>query len=144
MAPKTLIFNITHAGRRWGLGSLLVLLLGIGLALLAASVALGWWSDQPAAPLTITRIAAPARDMIVVDVVNHGPAPVTIAQVLVDGAYWEYVVAPGRELPRRARATIRIPYPWVPGEPHRVVVLMSNGATAEGVLPATLFLTPDP
>jgi ZIP family zinc transporter len=139
MAPKTLIFNITRAGRRWGLSSLLVVLLGIGLALLAAGAVPGLWGDQSAAPLAITRIAAPARDMIVVDVVNHGPAPVTIAQVLVDGAYWEYVVAPGQELPRRARATIRIPYRWVPGEPHRIVVLMSSGATVEGVLP-----TPDP
>jgi zinc transporter, ZIP family len=135
MAPKTVIANITHAGRRWGLGALLAVLLSVGLGLLVAGVVPVPWSGRPAAPLSIARITAPAPDMIVVDVVNDGPAPVTIAQVLVDGAYWEYIVAPGPELPRRGRATLRVPYPWVPGQSHRVVVLTSSGATVEGLLP---------
>ncbi len=135
MAPKTVIANITHAGRRWVIGVLLVPLLGVGLGLLAGIVP--WpWSGQSVAPLSIARITAPAPDMVVVEVVNNGPAPVTIAQVLVDGAYWEYIVVPGPELPRRSRATLRIPYPWVPGQSHRVVMLTSSGATVEGRLPS--------
>jgi zinc transporter, ZIP family len=145
MAPKTVIANITHTGRRWVIGALLVVLLGVGLGLLVAGVVSVPWSGQSAAPLSIARIAAPAPDMVVVDIVNNGPAPVTLAQVLVDGAYWEYIVAPGPELSRRGRATLRIPYPWVPGQSHRVVVLTSSGATVEGLLPgAPRSATSDP
>ncbi|HEX5690190.1 MAG TPA: hypothetical protein VFX76_09320, partial [Roseiflexaceae bacterium] len=72
--------------------------------------------------------------LIVVDVVNAGPAPVTIAQVQVDGAFWEFAIEPSHDLPRRTRATLTIPYPWVDGETRQITLVTSTGATFVGAL----------
>ncbi len=64
---------------------------------------------------------------IVLTMRNGGPDPVTIAQVLVDEAYFNYEITPDAEIPRLGRATIRIPYPWVDGEAHEVVLLSATG-----------------
>ena len=77
------------------------------------------------------------------DVVNGGPDPVTIAQVQVDNAYWDFTIAPGNELPRLGHATIQIPYPWVRDEPHRVLLLSSTGTIFEGEV-AVAATTPAP
>ena len=66
---------------------------------------------------------------ITLDLVNGGPDPVTVAQVMVDEAYWTYGIEPGQTLDRLGRATIHIPYPWVEGEPHQVKLVTSNGVT---------------
>jgi zinc transporter ZupT len=58
---------------------------------------------------------------------NGGPDPVTIAQVLVDEAYWNYDIAPDARIERLSKATIHIPYPWVDGEAHEVKLLSSTG-----------------
>ena len=45
------------------------------------------------------------------------PDPVTIAQVQVDGAYWQFTQQPEGPLSRGEAAWIRIPYMWVAGAP---------------------------
>ena len=64
-----------------------------------------------------------------VDVVNGGPDPVTVAQVMVDEAYWTHTITPKRELARLGRARIDIAYPWVEGEPHQIKLVTSTGVT---------------
>ncbi|HXE90219.1 MAG TPA: hypothetical protein VNK82_04570 [Terriglobales bacterium] len=62
-------------------------------------------------------------------VINTGPEPVTIAQVQVgwlNRASWEFTVTPNATIPRLGRAIVRIPYPWVAGEPYEVVLLTAN------------------
>jgi len=66
---------------------------------------------------------------IVLDVVNGGPDPVTVAQVMVDEAYWSHSMTPSRELGRLGRARIEIPYPWVEGEPHQIKLITASGVT---------------
>jgi zinc transporter, ZIP family len=66
---------------------------------------------------------------IIVDVVNGGPDPVTVAQVMVDEAYWSHTVKPERLVGRLGRARIDIPYPWVEGEPHQIKLVTSTGVT---------------
>lgn len=70
-------------------------------------------------------------DEIILDVVNTGPDPVTIAQVMVRGAFWYHEVSPKRELQHFEKARITIPYPWNPGEPIMVTLLTSTGLTFE-------------
>src|SRR5919106_3405959 len=82
----------------------------------------------PVEELTVDRVHL-APGQITVHVVNGGPDPVTVAQVMVDEAYWTYTIEPGPTLDRLGRATIQIPYPWVEGEPHQVRLLTSNGVT---------------
>lgn len=61
-------------------------------------------------------------------VVNEGPDPVRISQVLVDEAYWEFDSDP-RVLERYDRAEITIYYPWVRGEPHEIRLITETGLT---------------
>ncbi len=78
-----------------------------------------------------------------VPVVNGGPDPITVAQVLVDEAYWQFAAVPSATIPRFGRATLFIPYPWVETEPHEILLITSTGLTftAEVEL-ATLTPTP--
>ena len=78
-----------------------------------------------------------------VTLVNAGPDPVTIAQVLVDDAYWNFEISPSATLQRLGRASVEIPYPWVETEPHEIVMVTSTGVTFAGeVLVATITPTP--
>jgi zinc transporter ZupT len=82
----------------------------------------------PVEELTIDHVRlAPVR--ITVFVVNGGPDPVTLSQVIVDEAFWAHTVTPAREIPRLGRATVEIPYPWVEGEPVHLSLVTSNGIT---------------
>lgn len=60
-----------------------------------------------------------------------GAAAMTIAQIQVDGAYWRFSQDPPGPLGRLAAARIDIPYPWVLGETHHLVMLTGTGATFE-------------
>lgn len=58
-----------------------------------------------------------------------GSEPMTIAQVQVDDAYWQFVQEPAGPLGRGETAWIRLPYPWVLGEAHAVKMITNTGAT---------------
>lgn len=60
-----------------------------------------------------------------------GSAPMTIAQVQVDDAYWQFTQEPAGELARGQTAWISIPYPWVIGEAHMVIAVTNTGTTFE-------------
>lgn len=64
---------------------------------------------------------------IVATVRNTGPEAVTIAQVAVNDALWQYAVSPGPTLARLQQARITIPYPWETGDPVEVKVITGNG-----------------
>ncbi|HET6702987.1 MAG TPA: ZIP family metal transporter [Gemmatimonadaceae bacterium] len=83
----------------------------------------------PIEELTIERVTLPKPGELVVHVVNGGPEAVTVAQVLVDDASWLHYIDGDRTLGRLDRRTIRIPYPWVEGEPHVVRLITSTGLT---------------
>ncbi|MCB1133532.1 MAG: metal transporter, partial [Verrucomicrobiae bacterium] len=60
-----------------------------------------------------------------------GSEPMTISQVQVDDAYWQFVQEPTGPLGRGETAWIRLPYPWVLGEAHAVKMITNTGATFE-------------
>jgi zinc transporter ZupT len=60
-----------------------------------------------------------------------GSEPMTIAQVQVDDAYWQFVQEPARPLGRGDTAWIRLSYPWVLGEAHAVKIVTNTGTTFE-------------
>ena len=53
----------------------------------------------------------------------------TIAQVTVDNAFWNFSIVPAATIPRLGRATITIPYPWVEEEAYEIALLSSTGVT---------------
>jgi zinc transporter, ZIP family len=61
---------------------------------------------------------------------NDGPDPVTIAQVLVDDAYWDFSIG-DNELGRLEATTLHLEYPWDEGLPLNVKLVTSTGLTVE-------------
>jgi zinc transporter, ZIP family len=125
---------VTPEGRR---GWLLAL---VPLALLAALLAVIIWSGPadavrgenypPVERLTFQRVTL-EPGAIVATVLNDGPDEVTIAQVVVDDAFWTFTAEAGQTLGHLGRTTLRIPYPWVEGEAHVLKVLTSTGTAFE-------------
>ena len=89
------------------------------------------------------RITLPAPYRMEVRVVNGGPEPATVAQVMVDDANWVFGIDGPSTIPRLGSRVITIPYPWVEGEPHVVRVVTSTGLTFEGHI-AVATQTPTP
>lgn len=83
----------------------------------------------PVERLKIER-ATLASDGIHLTVMNDGPDAVTIAQVIVDDAYWSFTSERG-QLQHLGRTHVHIPYPWVAGEAHLVKILTSTGTVFE-------------
>ncbi len=122
---------------REGISAGAALLAVIPLALLVALVA--WLFSDGAESLFATDLPPVESvdvmrhvledDVIHLDVVNSGPDPTTIAQVMVRGAFWYHEVTPERELDPLQTARVTIPFPWNEGEPVEVVLLSSTGLT---------------
>ena len=94
-------------------------------------------------PLDDFAASAPPTEEIVVEQVRLEPGvirltvrvdgsdPVRIAQVQVDGAYRQFEQNPAGPLSRLASAVISIPYHWIEGETHHLLLLTSSGAAFE-------------
>lgn len=127
------------SGFSWLLALIPLLLLGVVLAyLVVTGGGLAALAGPPVEQIHIERITLPRAGIIELEIVNDGPQPVTVAQVLVDEAYWAHEIAPGRTLARLDRATIEIPYPWVVDEAHEIVLITELGATFVGEIPVAV------
>jgi ZIP family zinc transporter len=115
----------------WLKGVLPLLLLGALLALFIAKGPVGVFraAFPPVEELTLQRIEFPAPGQIRIHLVNGGPEPVTVSQVMVDDAYWTFVMSGEPTLERLDDATIDVPYPWVRGEPVKVTLVTTSGVT---------------
>lgn len=132
------------AGTLWLWVLVPLILLGVVLAyLVTTGGGLGELAGPPVEQVTIERITLPEAGVIKVMVVNDGPQEVTIPQVLVDDAYWEFSASPSNVIPRLGQATFTIPYPWVQEEMHAVRLITSLGTTFDGEIAAAV-VTPAP
>lgn len=114
---------------QWVLALFPLVILAVLIALFLAMDPLSFFTGDfpPVEELTIQRVTFPEHGRIQLNVINGGPEPVTIAQVLVDTAYWNYEISPDNTLGRLEQATIGLNYPWVDGEPLPIVLLTSTG-----------------
>src|SRR5689334_7845177 len=96
----------------------------------------------PVENLSFERIVV-APDGFKATLINGGAAETTIAQVMVDNAFWDFEITPGLTLPRLGHATLTIKYPWVETEPHIIKVITATGLTFQGEV-AAATLTPVP
>ena len=87
-------------------------------------------APPPVEALTVERTVLDENG-IALKVRADGSEPVAIAQVQVDGAYWQFAQSPPGAVPRLSSAWIKIPYPWVEGETHKIVLVTRNGLTFE-------------
>jgi zinc transporter, ZIP family len=119
----------------------------VPLVLLAAVIALILQVNpaerlrDPAAPpvenLSVRR-ALLQPDGILLSVLNESPETVTIAQVTVDDAYWQFSADPSASVRPLRSVTLRIPYPWVAGEAHMLQIMTSTGTKFAHEIPVAL------
>lgn len=122
----------------WLLGILPLLLL-VGMISVIATWGTGV-EEQQAAPievLNIERIILTDQGFEVL-VLNSGPKELTVAQVVVDGSFWNAAYSPSPTIKRFGSSTIYIPYPWVEGDPHEIKLITSNGLIFIGDVPTAI------
>ena len=97
---------------RLGLAILLPVILLAGILALMVRVSPADQLKDPAAPpvenVLVRRIVI-NPDGLVATVFNEGPDPVTIAQVTVDDAYWQFTAEPGLEIGALRSTTLNVP-----------------------------------
>jgi hypothetical protein len=99
-------------------------------------------ATPPAENLAIRRVLLKPEGFFVT-VYNASPETVTIAQVTVDDAYWQFTADPGPAVAPLRSTTLAIPYPWVAGEAHMIQVMSSTGTKFAHEIPVALQ-TPEP
>jgi zinc transporter ZupT len=123
-------------------GLLPLLGLGVLLALIFSNgVGVGRSDAPPVEDLTVGRVTLPTENEFVVHVQNGGPNPVTLKQVVVNDALWDFRVRPDNRIPRLGLADVVIPYTWVEGEAYEIVLISETGTTFDAEVPVAV-LTP--
>ncbi|HLF70040.1 MAG TPA: metal transporter [Actinomycetota bacterium] len=84
----------------------------------------------PEESITFGRITL-TPNHIRIHVTNGGAPTVTVAQVAVDSALWEFEASPSATITRLRSADIDIDYPWVTGEPVQLALITSTGLQFE-------------
>ncbi len=112
----------------FGLGPVALLAIFVVLFLAYGPLGVFQTAFPPVEELTIDR-ATLSEGEVVLAITNGGPQPVTVAQVLVNDAYWQHTITPERTIPRLGKARIAIPYPWVEAEPIEIKLMTSTGVT---------------
>jgi ZIP family zinc transporter len=114
----------------WGLLPLVLLAILVAVFFRVGLIGVFTAAFPPVEELTIDRVAlAPGR--MVVYVTNGGPEPVTVSQVLVDDAYWQFEIEPAATVERLRSARITLDYPWVEGDANVVKIITPTGVTFE-------------
>ncbi len=105
------------------LAALLAYLLGGGAAFLG----------EPPAPIeeiSFERTVLRPEEICVI-VRNTGPQEVSIGQILVNEAIWDFSIRPGTRLGRFEKGTITMAYPWEQGQPLAITLISSSGIRFE-------------
>ncbi|MEA2598545.1 MAG: zinc transporter, family, partial [Thermomicrobiales bacterium] len=116
----------------------LLLLAGVMALIFATDAGLGDRTAPPIETLSVQRVRLPEPGLIEVSVVNDGPDPITIAQVFVDDAYWQFTQDPTGTLDRLESTTLSIPYPWVQDEAHAIGIVSATGVVFEAEVPVAI------
>jgi zinc transporter ZupT len=129
---------------RWLLAILpLILLAGLLLVIVKSDATRAIRGNAPPVEeLTFERVTLD-DDGIELTVLNDGPDPITIAQVMVDEAYWSFQQKPDGPLAHLDQAVLNLPYPWVEGEVHEVVLVTATGVTFDHAIEVAVA-TPKP
>jgi ZIP family zinc transporter len=120
-----------RAGWGWLAGLAVAVALTIGAVVLMGRSGLDGLlrpSPPPIPELAFERVAFGPGE-VTVSVRNTGREPLEIGQVIVDDAYRIFTAEPGPRLDRFGGAQLRVPYPWVVGEPLEITVVDSTGVT---------------
>ncbi len=114
-------------------------LVWLALPLIAFAVAVTWLVSTD--PLSGFRNGAPPVENLTFErtvlddsglrllVRAGGSEPMTVAQVQVDDAYWQFTQDPPGPIARGRTAWLALPFPWMLGEAHALKVVTNTGTT---------------
>ncbi|MBS3096879.1 ZIP family metal transporter [Candidatus Woesearchaeota archaeon] len=88
-------------------------------------------SSVPPIEVAFIQRVAFSPEHITLEVFNDGPEPVTIAQVMVNGAYWKFDMEQSKTLNPLEKGKIDIFYPWLDGDFEKITLISRNGVTFE-------------
>ncbi|MFC4306639.1 ZIP family metal transporter [Cohnella boryungensis] len=133
--------KLTSRAWIWGIAPLIILVL---IIYVLSNVGTGIKGDSvaPIEQLNIEKIIL-TDEGFTVKVLNSGPDTATIAQVIVNDAFWNATFHPSATLSRLDQIEIKIPYGWVEGDPYTLTVITTNGLIFSGEVPIAA-LTPVP
>ncbi|MDZ4877925.1 MAG: Zinc transporter ZupT [Chroococcidiopsis cubana SAG 39.79] len=114
----------------WVILPLVLLAALIGIFLTINPLGLLGVSAPPIENLTVERTVLDKQGISLL-VRAGGSEPMQIAQIQVDGAYWEFSQNPPGTLSRLATAWINLPYPWVQDETHHIKFITNTGLSFE-------------
>ena len=116
----------------WARALLPLLLIGLLLIMFIQFGPLGVFKSTvvPIENIFIQRVVF-SPEHISLEVFNDGPEPVTIAQVLVNDAYWQFAMDPSTTLEPLEKGKIEISYPWLEGDFEKITLVSRNGVTFE-------------
>lgn len=134
----------SESSKKWLFGFAPLILLGLFVSFFLAYGPMGVFKqDLPAVENVAIQNIRLAPDLITLDVLNDGPDPVTIAQVLVNDIYWDFKIAPSATLPRLGRGKVSIEFPWDAGDAEHIMLLTNTGVTFDAEIPVATE-TPKP
>jgi len=87
---------------------------------------------------TIEKFIVPEAGVIQIQAFNGSDEEVTIPQVVVDDAYWDFDAVPSTTVPVGGVVTFTLPYPWIAGELPEVFLLTSRGEIIESEVEPTI------
>ncbi len=122
----------TNKVKLWTSALLPLILLGILLLVFVKFGPLGVFKSTvvPIENIFIQRVVF-SPEHILLEVFNDGPEPVTIAQVLVNDAYWQFEMTPSTTLEPLDKGRIDIDYPWLEGDAEVIKLISRNGVVFE-------------
>jgi zinc transporter, ZIP family len=139
MSLEATPITTAKSGLTWLFAVIPLLLLGGVLAfILATGGGLRELSGPPIESLKIERIVLPKANTIEIEVVNDGPQSITIPQVIIDDAFWQFTVTPSTTIPRLGQAKYTVSYPWVAEEAHAIQLISSLGTVFAGEIPVAV------
>jgi ZIP family zinc transporter len=97
-----------------------IVLLAVALsAVFAFPLFGGVRSGEPLPDVSVSHVTLPHDEEIVLHVTNNAPEPATVSQVLVDEAYWNFIMGDGdpgdTSLAPMESTTVTLPYHWTAG-----------------------------
>lgn len=125
--------NPARASLLWLLMPLALLIAGIAWIILAEPLRYFDYGAPPVEGLTFERTILD-DDGVRLLVRAGGSEPMTIAQVQIDSAYWEFTQDPPGKIPRGTAVWLNVPFPWMLGEAHVITLVTNTGVTFERLI----------
>jgi zinc transporter, ZIP family len=110
----------------WVILPLVLLTIVIGIFLSTNPLSPLGMTAPPIENLTVERTVLDEQGISLL-VRADGSEPMQIAQVQVDGAYWQFSQIPPGVMPRLSTAWIQLSYPWVQDEAHHITLITQTG-----------------